>query len=48
VIAGLESCDGITDFVDYTDAFMAKNATGPASRNVAFQDVQVRPAYRRL
>jgi hypothetical protein len=40
--------DGCTDFIDDADTLVAQDAAGRASRNVAFEDMQVSTADRRL
>jgi hypothetical protein len=46
MIAGQKSRDGSANAFDNPDAFVAKDAARRAGRYVAFQDVQVGPAYR--
>jgi hypothetical protein len=41
VISRLERRDRRPDLVDDADALMAENAAGLASRDVAFEDVQI-------
>ena len=48
MIARLEHRDGGTDAVDDADAFMAQDAAGLAGWEVAFEDVQIGAANRRL
>jgi hypothetical protein len=47
-VAWFECGDGGADLVDDANALMAKNAARRAGRNIAFQDMEVSPADRRL
>lgn len=47
-VAGAEVANGRTDRIENADALMAENASGCARCHVAFEDVEVRPANRRL
>jgi hypothetical protein len=48
MISRLEHRDSRSNLVDDADALVAQNTTGLATRNVAFEDVQVGPTNRRL
>ena len=47
-VAGLKRGDAGADLIDHADALMTEDAAGRASRHVAFEDVQVGAADRRL
>jgi len=48
MIARLEHRDGRANLVDDADAFMAKNAAGLTRWQIAFEDVEIGAANRRL
>ena len=48
MIAGLERCDGGANLVDDADAFMTQYAAGLTRWQIAFEDVEIGAANRRL
>src|ERR1700691_1698170 len=48
MIARLKYCDGGTDLIDNTDAFMAQNTAGLATWQIPFEDVKIGATNRRF
>ncbi len=48
MVAGFEARDRGADFLDDADALMAENAAGSGFRHIAFENMQIGAADRRL